>query len=61
MRKDGTLRFGDFVAAILHLTVAFGTLTPSSDSFISLQIFTLLDWLLQLMTNKEIQQTICFL
>lgn len=23
MRKDGTLRFGDFVAAILHLTVAF--------------------------------------
>lgn len=24
MRKDGTLRFGDFVSAILHLTVAFG-------------------------------------
>lgn len=23
MRKDGTLRFGDFVAAILHLTVSF--------------------------------------
>ncbi|XP_047115178.1 calpain-C [Schistocerca piceifrons] len=23
MRKDGTLRFGDFVSAILHLTVAF--------------------------------------
>lgn len=25
MRKDGTLRFGDFVAIILNLTVAFGT------------------------------------
>lgn len=25
MRKDGTLRFGDFVSAVLHLTVAFGT------------------------------------
>ena len=24
MRKDGTLRFGDFVAIILNLTVAFG-------------------------------------
>lgn len=24
MRKDGTLRFGDFVSAVLHLTVAFG-------------------------------------
>lgn len=23
MRKDGTLRFGDFVSAILHLTVSF--------------------------------------
>jgi len=23
MRKDGTLRFGDFVSAILHLSVAF--------------------------------------
>lgn len=30
MRKDGTLRFGDFVSAILHLTVAFSKylLTP---------------------------------
>ena len=26
MRKDGTLRFGDFVSAVLHLTVAFGTI-----------------------------------
>lgn len=26
MRKDGTLRFGDFVSAVLHLTVAFGNL-----------------------------------
>lgn len=25
MRKDGTLRFGDFVSCILHLTVAFTT------------------------------------
>ena len=24
MRKDGTLRFGDFIAIILNLTVAFG-------------------------------------
>lgn len=23
MKKDGTLRFGDFVSAILHLTIAF--------------------------------------
>jgi hypothetical protein len=23
MRKDGTLRFGDFVSAILHLSIAF--------------------------------------
>lgn len=26
MRKDGTLRFGDFISAVLHLTVAFGNL-----------------------------------
>lgn len=26
MRKDGTLRFGDFVSAILHLSDAFGML-----------------------------------
>lgn len=25
MRKDGTLRFGDFVACVLHLAAAFGT------------------------------------
>lgn len=24
MRKDGTLRLGDFASAILHLTTAFG-------------------------------------
>ena len=31
MRKDGTLRFGDFVSAILHLSVAFSeyTVDPS--------------------------------
>jgi hypothetical protein len=23
MRKDGTLRFGDFVAAVLHLLIVF--------------------------------------
>lgn len=27
MRKDGTLRFGDYVSAILHLSVAFSKLT----------------------------------
>lgn len=27
MRKDGTLRLGDFASAILHLTTAFGMLT----------------------------------
>lgn len=26
MRKDGTLRLGDFTSAILHLTTAFGNL-----------------------------------
>ena len=26
MRKDGTLRFGDYVSAILHLSVAFSKL-----------------------------------
>lgn len=25
MRRDGTLRLGDFVSAILHLTMAFGS------------------------------------
>lgn len=28
MRKDGTLRLGDFTSAILHLTTAFGKNTP---------------------------------
>ncbi|KAG8336665.1 hypothetical protein J6590_041034 [Homalodisca vitripennis] len=28
MRKDGTLRFGDFVSAILHLSVAFKSALP---------------------------------
>lgn len=26
MRKDGTLRFGDFVSAVVHLAVAFGNI-----------------------------------
>lgn len=30
MRKDGTLRFGDFVSAILHMTVAFSKLFRSN-------------------------------
>ena len=30
MRKDGTLRFGDFVSAILHLSDAFGIYTFKS-------------------------------
>ena len=30
MRKDGTLRFGDFVSAVLHLGAAFGESPRSS-------------------------------
>lgn len=33
MRKDGTLRFGDFVSAILHLSDAFGTLNYQREAF----------------------------
>ena len=31
MRKDGTLRFGDFVVVILNLTVAFGNFLKNGD------------------------------
>lgn len=33
MRKDGTLRFGDFVSAILHLSVAFSKFHPTLYQF----------------------------
>ncbi|KAK7791465.1 hypothetical protein R5R35_002386 [Gryllus longicercus] len=45
MRKDGTLRFGDFVSAILHLSVAFNvfeTKDPLQNGSIKLN---LADWL----------------
>ncbi|XP_046657279.1 calpain-C-like [Daphnia pulicaria] len=45
MRKDGTLRFGDFVSAVLHLTVAFGTFDkrdPLQNGSVKL---TLTEWL----------------
>ena len=32
MRKDGTLRFGDFVSAVLHLSVAFSQSIAINDS-----------------------------
>lgn len=35
MRKDGTLRFGDFVSAVLHLTVAFGNYRIHSPNFMN--------------------------
>ena len=34
MRKDGTLRFGDFVAIILNLTVAFCKSHPPHSSLL---------------------------
>ena len=35
IRKDGTLRFGDFVAIILNLSVAFGKIfsPPTTNSY----------------------------
>ncbi|XP_075535997.1 calpain C [Dermacentor variabilis] len=45
MRKDGTLRFGDFVSCILHLSVAFATFEkkdPLQNGFIKM---TLAEWL----------------
>lgn len=36
MRKDGTLRLGDFTSAILHLTTAFGKNNSFIRRFISL-------------------------
>ena len=36
MRKDGTLRFGDFVSAVLHLAVAFGNLFKFHANFIQI-------------------------
>lgn len=34
MRKDGTVRMGDFASAILHLTTAFGMLYYSFNNFV---------------------------
>ncbi|GAB6033052.1 hypothetical protein CHUAL_012668 [Chamberlinius hualienensis] len=45
MRKDGTLRFGDFVAAILHLTMAFAMFEkkdPLQNGYVKLN---LTEWL----------------
>lgn len=47
MRKDGTLRFGDFVSAILHLSDAFGTL---------LMIFSIILHILDLYALKYINR-----
>lgn len=45
MRKDGTLRFGDFVSAILHLSIAFN-LFESKDPLLNGNIkLNLADWL----------------
>ncbi|KAH7966998.1 hypothetical protein HPB49_021191 [Dermacentor silvarum] len=41
MRKDGTLRFGDFVSCILHLSVAFATFEkkdPLQNGFIKMTL-----------------------
>ena len=38
MRKDGTLRFGDFISAVLHLTVAFGNWNSLSYPFSKLLV-----------------------
>lgn len=37
MRKDGTLRLGDFASAILHLTTAFGKISNGFSVFVSVQ------------------------
>ncbi|XP_018497658.1 calpain-C [Galendromus occidentalis] len=45
MRKDGTLRFGDFVACVLHLAAAFGSFEkkdPLQNGFVKL---SLQEWL----------------
>lgn len=34
MRRDGTLRLGDYVSAILHLTMAFGKWFSRCDFFL---------------------------
>ncbi len=38
IRKDGTLRFGDFVAIILNLSIAFGKLGVSNNALFYLNI-----------------------
>ncbi|CAG7681524.1 unnamed protein product [Allacma fusca] len=45
MRKDGTLRFGDFVATILHLTVAFSTFNKRDPLLSGSAKFNLAEWL----------------
>jgi hypothetical protein len=39
IRKDGTLRFGDFVAIILSLTVAFGKKFHINKLFLKIKYF----------------------
>ena len=41
MRRDGTLRLGDFVSAILHLTMAFGELLDKARVSHGISIVTL--------------------
>ncbi|XP_076040187.1 calpain C isoform X2 [Oratosquilla oratoria] len=45
MRKDGTLRFGDFVAAVLHLSVAFNQFERKDPLKNGIVKFTLNEWL----------------
>ena len=50
MRKDGTLRFGDFVSAILHLVMAFNIFEkkdPLQNGYIKLTLPELLKASLQ--------------
>ena len=45
MRKDGTFRFGDYVASILHLHIGFNmyeTRDPLQNGYIK---FSISDWL----------------
>ena len=62
MRKDGTLRFGDFVAIILNLTVAFCKYTASfllrflirADAKISFNPFVIKQMLVSYMSKSNL-------
>ncbi|CAG0879062.1 unnamed protein product [Darwinula stevensoni] len=45
MRKDGTLRFGDFVSAVLHLSIAFRLFEKKSSTMTSNMKLGLAEWL----------------